>query len=103
MDGSAYSRAMRLGLARFTGFVTCCLVFSCGSSDDSPSHSGNPSLTGTVFHEPFVARDTLLVHPQTWKSASQGSTAILMSSTPYLRANHVRRDESSWAVRGREP
>src|ERR1700733_1658209 len=86
MDGSVYSRSMRLVFARFAGFVACCLVLSCGGSDDSPSHPGKPNPTGTVFHEPFVARDTLLVHPQSWKSASRGSTAILMSSTPDLCA-----------------
>jgi hypothetical protein len=41
------------------------------------------------FHRsnsPFVGRDTLLIHPQYWKSADPGSSAILISDTPNLCA-----------------
>jgi len=41
-------------------------------------------LGGSAFGEPFVPVDTLLVHPQSWKSAAAGSTAILVSDTADL-------------------
>jgi len=66
--------------------VGLCAV-GCGNSDGNPV--GNPSqkgLTGTAFGQPFVGRDTLLIHPQKWKSADAGSTAILISDTPDLCA-----------------
>jgi hypothetical protein len=53
-----------------------------GSGSTSPSAQG--ALTGDAFGQPFAARDILLVHPQTWKSAAPGSTAILVSDTPDL-------------------
>ena len=60
-------------------------VLACSSS--GATAGGNPAqaaLTGTAFGEPFAAKDTLLIHPQTWKSAASGSTAILLSDTPNL-------------------
>jgi hypothetical protein len=63
-------------------------ALGCGNrSDGSPvGTSTQPGLTGTAFGQPFVGRDTLLIHPQTWKSADAGSTAILISDTPNLCA-----------------
>src|SRR4051812_22338879 len=62
------------------------LALGCGSDGTSaPSAPGAPQgLHGTTFGKPFTARDTLLVHPHSWKSAQPGSTAILMSDTPSL-------------------
>jgi hypothetical protein len=54
---------------------------ACGGSA-TPART--TQLGGTIFGAPFSARDVLLVHPQTWKSASPGSTAILISDTPDL-------------------
>lgn len=65
-----------------------CFAIGCGNShDETPvGTSMEPGLTGTAFGEPFVGRDTLLVHPQRWKSADAGSTAILISDTADLCA-----------------
>jgi hypothetical protein len=60
------------------------LAFGCGSSADSAGAGTQTGLSGTAFGQPFSARDTLLIHPQMWKSADPGSTAILMSDTPNL-------------------
>jgi hypothetical protein len=52
-----------------------------GSSDGNATSQG---LSGTAFGTPFEGRDTLLIHPQHWKSAAAGSSAILISDTPNL-------------------
>ena len=88
-----YRRAILGGMGgfRFTGAVAISIglfVVGCGSSSDG-GPAGNPAqqgLSGTAFGTPFVGRDTLLIHPQTWKSADAGSTAILISDTPNLCA-----------------
>lgn len=63
-------------------------ALGCGSSSagDPGGNSAQNGLSGTAFGQPFVGRDTLLVHPQKWKSADAGSTAILISDTPSLCA-----------------
>jgi hypothetical protein len=53
-----------------------------GSSTPGPA----TVVTGTPFGQPFTVHDALLVHPQQWKSAAAGSTAILVSDTPDLCA-----------------
>jgi hypothetical protein len=81
-----------MGAFRFVGAAVIFVglfVLGCGSggSDGSPSGDAVPQgLSGTAFGTPFAARDTLLIHPQTWKSADAGSTAILISDTPNLCA-----------------
>lgn len=60
------------------------VALGCGSSGPSSADAAQTGLIGTAFGRPFAARDTLLVHPQTWKSADAGSTAILLSDTPDL-------------------
>jgi hypothetical protein len=75
----------RVGLtAAFVGLF----ALGCGSSSDGGpgGASAQQGLTGTAFGQPFVGLDTLLIHPQTWKSADAGSTAILISDTPNLCA-----------------
>jgi hypothetical protein len=54
-----------------------------GCSSDAMSHA-EQGLVGTTFGKPFEVRDALLVHPQSWKSADAGSTAVLLSDTPGL-------------------
>ena len=63
-------------------------VLGCGSSNGgSDSSAAQPSLESIpAFGKPFAVRDTLLTHPQTWKSADAGSTAILISDTSNLCA-----------------
>jgi hypothetical protein len=69
----------------FVGFFALgCGSTSGGGGGGSGGNSTQQGLTGTAFGQPFVARDTLLIHPQTWKSADAGSTAILISDTPTL-------------------
>ena len=58
-------------------------LVACGGSS---SQSGLVAPTGTLFGASFVAQDALLVHPQTWKSADPGSTALLLSDTSGLCA-----------------
>jgi len=58
-------------------------ALGCGS-DAAPAGNVQQGLSGTTFGKPFTARDTLLVHPESWKSADAGSTAILLSDTPSL-------------------
>jgi hypothetical protein len=61
------------------------LVLGCGSSGGGGNLAdASVSLSGTAFGQAFTARDTLLVHPESWKSAAPGSTAILVSDTPNL-------------------
>jgi hypothetical protein len=82
----------KMGGVRFAGAtVTFVGLFAlgCGSSSSDGGPGGNSSqqgLAGTAFGQPFVGRDTLLIHPQNWKSADAGSTAILISDTPNLCA-----------------
>ncbi len=60
-------------------------ALGCGSTSHAvASGTAQTGLTGTAFGQPFAAKDTVLVHPLTWKSADAGSTAILMSDTPNL-------------------
>jgi hypothetical protein len=72
----------RLG-ALHVAVVAVLSQLGCGGS---ATPAGSAKLDGTIFGAPFVARDVLLVHPQTWKSAAAGSTAILISDTPGLCA-----------------
>jgi hypothetical protein len=68
-----------------TATFVALFVLGCGSSNrGSDGNAAQPSLSGTAFGEPFTGRDTLLVHPQNWKSAAAGATAILISDTPSL-------------------
>jgi hypothetical protein len=60
------------------------LAQGCGSSGGTGDGSAQSGLSGTAFGQPFAGRDTLLIHPQNWKSAATGSTAILISDTPNL-------------------
>ena len=62
------------------------IALGCSSDAAPAANAANaqPALSGTTFGKPFTARDTLLVHPQSWKSADAGSTAILLSDTPDL-------------------
>lgn len=61
----------------------CFSLVACGGS----SHGSNGSVpTGTLFGSAFVIQDALLVHPQSWKSAAPGSTALLFSDTRGLCA-----------------
>ena len=81
LDSLAMGGFYLLGLAvTSVGLV----ALGCGSSGSAGGNSAQPGLTGTAFGQPFAARDTLLIHPQTWKSADSGSTAILISDTPNL-------------------
>ena len=76
-----------MGGVQFAGVASVLLsllALGCGSSSDSAGTDAQTGLSGTAFGQPFSARDTLLVHPQMWKSADPGSTAILMSDTPNL-------------------
>jgi hypothetical protein len=79
-------------LVSVTATFVSFFVLGCGSSSSSSSNGGSdgnaaqPSLSGTAFGKPFAVDDTLLIHPQTWKSADAGSTAILISDTPNLCA-----------------
>jgi len=75
-----------------SGFIGL-LAFGCASSAGSaPDNSVQNGLSGTAFGQPFTVRDTLLVHPQSWKSASApGSTAILLTDTPNLCAQITSR------------
>jgi len=62
-------------------------AFGCGGAAHSSGASvAQNELTGSAFGQPFVPADTLLVHPQSWKSAAAGSTAILVSDTTNLCA-----------------
>ncbi len=63
--------------------VVALLQVACGGSA-TPTRSAQ--FEGTIFGASFAVRDVLLVHPQTWKSASAGSTAVLISDTPGLCA-----------------
>jgi hypothetical protein len=65
-------------------FGLCAVGCGGGSSGGSAASTAQTGLTGTAFGQPFAAKDTLLVHPLSWKSADAGSTAILMSDTPDL-------------------
>ncbi len=67
-------RALPLAVASLLG---------CGGS---ATPSASTKFDGTIFSAPFIARDVLLAHPQNWKSAAAGSTAILISDTPDLCA-----------------
>jgi len=64
------------------------LALGCSSTSGSHADEGGAgtTLTGNAFGTTFVARDVLLAHPQSWKSAAAGSTAILVSDTPDLCA-----------------
>jgi hypothetical protein len=81
-----------MGGFRFTGATATLIglfVLGCGSNGSHGTPGGNgtqQTLSGTAFGTPFVGRDTLLVHPQGWKSADAGATTILISDTPNLCA-----------------
>ena len=70
------------GLVALLGFT----ALGCSDNSATTGNSSQTGLTGTAFGQPFVTRDTLLLHPQTWKSAAAGSTAVLLSDTPNLCA-----------------
>ena len=72
-------------------FACACLsLAACGGGGTSPGSSAVvPS--GTLFGSAFVIRDALLVHPQSWKSAAAGSTALLFSDTAGLCAQITSR------------
>jgi hypothetical protein len=72
---------MRMTMATFVGW----LALGCGSDGGSVGNA-EQNLNGAAFGESFAGRDMLLVHPQTWKSADAGSTAVLISDTPNLCA-----------------
>jgi hypothetical protein len=61
--------------------LTGAALVACGGTASQPS-PGLVVPTGTLFGTSFVPKDALLVHPQSWKSAEPGSTALLLSDTP---------------------
>ncbi|HWZ87885.1 MAG TPA: hypothetical protein VNW92_03520 [Polyangiaceae bacterium] len=62
------------------------LLFACGSGGTPSAAPSDSTLTGMVLGAPFSGADVLLVHPEQWKSAGAGSSAILISDTPNLCA-----------------
>jgi hypothetical protein len=81
MGGSLFAGA--------TATLISLFVLGCSSNSSDGTPSGNVTqqgLSGTAFGTPFVGRDTLLIHPQHWKSADPGSSAIVISDTTNLCA-----------------
>jgi hypothetical protein len=64
--------------------------FACGGLACSSSTSGSAPLgaaiNGTLGGSAFSVADALVLHPQHWKSAAAGSTAVLLSDTPNVCA-----------------
>jgi hypothetical protein len=77
---------LRFQLKYLATGLFCLFAVGCGggSSGGATPNAAQTGLSGTAFGQPFAAKDTLLVHPLTWKSADPGSTAILLSDTPNL-------------------
>jgi hypothetical protein len=77
--------AMKIAVSTFAFACACCSLAACGGG--SSSQGSNAVVPGgTLFGSAFVIRDALLVHPQSWKSAAPGSTALLFSDTAGLCA-----------------
>jgi hypothetical protein len=70
-----------------TAMLAAFFAISCSSS--SPPTGVAPTGTqidGKLGGTPFVVADVLLIHPQAWKGAASGATAVLISDTPNLCA-----------------
>jgi hypothetical protein len=59
-------------------------ALGCGDDGGAPVRSPSAEITGTLFGHSFEVADVVLAHPMSWKSAAEGSTAVLISDTTGL-------------------
>lgn len=77
---------MKMTARKLISACACLSLAACGGSSQGSNSPIGSVPGGTLFGTTFVVRDSLLVHPLSWKAAASGSTALLFSDTPGLCA-----------------